>query len=174
MTLYGVLVWPHPELMRFIRAFQRDHQLAGYGVPHINLRSPFFWQGSEEELKEKFQDLSRNLSPLTLSSCGWKRFPNVLYVSLESTPSFREAHQMCRTLGGEPFKPVDGVDYLPHITVGLGIVPWEEEAVWQLAQQTYIPHLTWSCSELILTKDVCGEFTIVDSAPLHAGVLVDH
>lgn len=157
MALYGLLAWPPAPLARWLTAQQRQLGLAAYGPPHLNLRTPFEWEGQEAELRACVARALRGVGAFEVSLHGWRRFPHTIFLELALDSSLRQAHQYSLALDGVPAGPRDGQEYIPHLTLALGILPWAEEGAWQKVQALAAPPLTrWTVRELALTLERQG------------------
>ena len=166
-ALYGVTAWPPPALRDFIVEFQARHRVAAYGQPHFNLRYPFRWAGTEEELVERVASAAATLAPFRATIDGWKEFPGALFLAVRPTPAVRAAHAAVLAAGGEPLNPgMDAASYVPHISVALGLLPSSRDEVVAAARATRPPVAAWLVSRLVVTRDNHGELLEVAGVPL--------
>lgn len=165
-TLYGILALPPTPLKNWIERFQERHELASYGTPHLNLRSPFVWSGSESSLIAACQKQFADLPPLELELSGWERFSSTVFIGVKPTPLLERFHQTALYLPDTQTSSMDGPNFVPHVTVALGICPWAFRRMWREVTAESIPSSTWLIQELYLAKDNAGELEIVGSLEL--------
>jgi 2'-5' RNA ligase len=169
-TLYGILALPPTPLKNWIERFQERHDLASYGTPHLNLRSPFVWSGSEAELVSLCQQHFAHLPPLELELSGWERFSSTVFIGVQNSTLLERYHQTALRLPHTEASSLDGVNFVPHVTVALGICPWAFRRMWREVTAEHIPSSRWYVQELYLAKDKVGEIELV--APLELSRLV--
>lgn len=165
--LYGVTVWPPAELADFIREFQARHRVASYGQPHFNLRYPFLWPGTEEELVASVERAAAGIRPFRATIDGWHEFPNALYLGVRATPSVLNAHARLFAVGGAPLTAgMDDDAYVPHISVALGLLDAARQEVVEAARALTPPVRGWRVTRVVVTRDDSGELLEVASVPL--------
>ncbi|GAA5334343.1 2'-5' RNA ligase family protein [Thermus hydrothermalis] len=152
--MYGVLVWPPPDLRAFLEALQAEHGVRGFGPPHLNLRQPFEWPYEEEALKIALEGILRGHAPFRLRLGGWGHFPQgVVYLRAYGGSAFRRLFHALEPLA-PPLKEIEGPSYIPHITLALGL--GEEEAR-ALAAKLPLPfRRSFLVKEVALVKDQDG------------------
>lgn len=163
MTLYSLVAWPPGELAVWMQALQARLRLAAYGAPHLNLRAPFEWAGSEAELGDQLRRALQGQVPFEACLSGWQRFPHTIYLGVERTAGVQGAHARSLTLPAAPPGERDGQHYRPHLTLALGLLPWAEAAAWQAVQPHTPPLAGWTVRELALTRDDGGEIVTLET-----------
>jgi 2'-5' RNA ligase len=154
--LYGITAWPPKALTGFVEDFQAQHGVQAYGQPHFNLRYPFLWAGTEEELIERFQTCAR-IPRFRAWIDGWADFPSALYIAIRATAEVLEAHERVLEVGGAPlYAGLDQHDYVPHVTVALGLTDENRQRILSATQTHPIPRRSWTVSHLALTRDENG------------------
>lgn len=157
MALYGLLAWPPAPLADWLTARQRQLGLAAYGPPHLNIRTPFEWPGPQALLSAGVARALRGVPPFEVRLKGWRRFPHTIFMELSLDPALRLAHQHSLALDGVEAGPRDGGEYIPHLTLALGLLDWAEEGAWQAVQALEPPPLDrWTVDELALTLERPG------------------
>lgn len=165
--LYGVTAWPPRGLADLVRRFQAENQVAAYGEPHFNLRTPFRWSGSEADLVERLRAACATLSPFEARLDGWKEFPTALYIAVRPTTSVLRAHETVLAAGGEPlFGGLDSGNYVPHLSVALCLLPWSRRAVVERASRLPLPLKSWRVRSLALTREDGGGISEAARLPL--------
>ena len=165
--VYGITVWPPPKLRDFVLDFQRQHDVKSYGQPHFNLRYPFLWADTEDELIERFQAICVSIPAFQAEITGWADFPNALYIGIRPSPEVFDAHERVITVGGASlYAGLDQSDYVPHLTVALGLTDDNRAALIAAAQALHIPRRAWTVSSLVLTRDEGGDLKEVSKGKL--------
>ncbi|APD09800.1 MULTISPECIES: 2'-5' RNA ligase family protein [Thermus] len=153
--MYGVLVWPPPDLRTFLEGLQAQHGVRGFGPPHLNLRQPFDWPYEEEALKIALEGILRGHAPFRLRLGGWGYFPQgVVYLRAYGGSAFQRLFHALEPLA-PPLKEIEGPSYLPHITLALGLD--EEKAQVLAATLPLPPRRSFLVKEVALVKDQDGE-----------------
>ncbi|MEZ0348598.1 MAG: 2'-5' RNA ligase family protein [Thermus sp.] len=153
--MYGVLVWPPPDLRAFLEGLQAHHGVRGFGPPHLNLRQPFDWPYEEEALKIALEGILRGHAPFRLRFGGWGYFPQgVVYLRAYGGTPFRRLYHALEPLA-PPLKEIEGPSYLPHITLALGLS--EAEAKTLAEGLPPPPRRSFWVKEVALVKDREGE-----------------
>ena len=166
-AVYGVTAWVPRPLGAYICGLQRDAKVAAYGFPHLNLRYPFHWPGSEGELVAAVRRAAGSLSPFRARILGWSEFPNTLYLAVEPTRAILRAHRVVFSVGGRPSRAgLDEGKYVPHLTVALGLLPAGREQVLALAAERPLPMRRFTVYRLSVTRDDTGVLTELASVPL--------
>jgi 2'-5' RNA ligase len=165
-TLYGILALPPTPLKNWIERFQERHGLAAYGTPHLNLRSPFLWSGTEASLLTACQQQFAHLPPLELQLGGWERFSSTVFIGVKPNPLLEHFHQAALRLPHTTPSSLDAANFVPHITVALGICPWAFRRMWREVTAEHVPSSRWRIEELYIAKDNVGELEIVGSLEL--------
>ncbi|MBB6098413.1 2'-5' RNA ligase [Deinobacterium chartae] len=155
--LYGLVSWPPEAAARWIEDFQRRHGVVGFGPPHLNLRSPFEWEGDPATLAEKVRAALSGARPVLVRGTGWHRFPTTLFLGIEQTPELYDLHARLMQIGGEAYAGLDHSKYVPHVTVALGVLPWYQQTLWTRALRETPPELNWTVDRLTLTREDSAE-----------------
>lgn len=165
--VYGITGWPPPRLRDFVLEFQRRHGVTSYGQPHLNLRYPFLWAGTEDELIERFQAICTQIPAFRAEITGWADFPNALYIGIRPSPEVFEAHERVLEIGGASlYAGLDQSDYVPHLTVALGLTDENRAPIIDAARRERIPRRSWTVTNLVLTRDENGDLKEVSKARL--------
>lgn len=157
MSLYGLLAWPDETLNQWVLDLQQRYGVASYGAPHLNMRAPFLWLGSDEELLYQTTRVLQRMPPFELVVSGWQRFDSAFYIGVEETYTLHYVHQKLVQIGGQPYGKTDLENYVPHITVALGVCPWARDILWEQLIQEKPPTLRWQVKRLALAVDMGGE-----------------
>lgn len=165
LPLYGLVAWPSKELHCWLKVQQRRLGVAAYGEPHLNLRVPFPLTGSEDELVADVRALLDNVPPFEVEVEGWRVFPGVVFLSCEA-PELRQLHDRALRLPGAPPQPLDDKDYLPHLTLALGVLPWARNGLDRELSALEPPARSFRVSALSLLRDGYGELREVHTFPL--------
>ena len=165
--VYGITAWPPPKLRDFALEFQRQHRVTSYGQPHFNLRYPFLWADTEDELIERFQAICAEIPAFRAEITGWADFPNALYIGIRPSPEVFDAHERVLEVGGASlYAGLDLSDYVPHLTVALGLTEDNRAGIIAAARALTIPRRAWTVSNLILTRDEGGNLKEVAKGKL--------
>lgn len=169
-ALYGITAWPPADIADLVRRFQLDNQVAAFGEPHFNLRTPFRWSGTEASLAARFREACESLSRFEARLDGWKAFPTALYLAVRPTPAVLRTHDALLAAGGQPlFEGLDADNYVPHVSVALGLLPWSREDVVATAARLPLPRTSWRIAELALTREDGGVIAELQRLPLGDG-----
>ncbi len=165
--VYGITGWPPPKLRDFVFEFQRQHKVTSYGQPHFNLRYPFLWADTEEELIERFQTVCSSIPAFRAQITGWADFPNALYIGIRPSPEVFDAHERVLEVGGASlYAGLDQSDFVPHLTVALGLTDENRAGLIAAANAQIIPRRAWTVSSLVLTRDEGGDLLEIAKAKL--------
>ena len=156
MPLYSLVAWPPAALADWLGRQQARLGLAAYGPPHLNVRTPFEWDGTEGALHAQVEASLRGLPAFEARLAGWRRFPHTIFLEVELTGGLRTAHARALDLPGAPAGPRDGEGYIPHLTLALGLLTWAEDDTWREVQRLRPPLKTWRVDELALTLERPG------------------
>jgi len=136
---------------------QRDLGFASYGAPHLNIRTPFEYEGSEAELMSAVDRTVRGLPPFDVRFRAWRRFPHTIFLELERAPLLMEAHARALRELPAPGTTRDADGFLPHLTLALGLCDWAEDNAWEAVKPLVPPVLTWTVGAVALTLEARGE-----------------
>jgi 2'-5' RNA ligase len=165
--VYGITSWPPPKLRDFVFEFQRQHHVTSYGQPHFNLRYPFLWADTEEELIDKFQTVCTSIPAFQAEITGWADFPNALYIGIRPSLEVFDAHERVLEVGGASlYAGLDQSDFVPHLTVALGLTEENRAGIIAAATVQHIPRRAWTVSSLVLTRDEGGDLKEISKARL--------
>ncbi len=173
MPLYSLVAWPPDALGDWLQRKQALLGLAAYGPPHLNIRTPFEWSGSEGELQANIEEALRGLPGFEAQLRGWRRFPHTIFLEAELGDGLRDAHERTLKLPGVQVGPRDGDDYIPHLTLALGLLSWAEDDTWREVVQLTPPLMHWPVTELALTLERPGTLSEVRRYPLAAPSTTD-
>ncbi len=166
--VYGITAWPPKALTSFVEDFQAQHGVQAYGQPHFNLRYPFLWAGTEEELIERVQSCAR-IPRFRAWIDGWAEFPSALYIAIRATSKVLEAHERVLEVGGTPlYAGLDQHDYVPHVTVALGLTDENRRRILSATRTRPMPRRSWTVTHLALTRDENGRLLELSRVPLAA------
>lgn len=142
--------------------------MRGFGVPHLNLRAPFQLQVplTSSELVATFREVLYGQGPLQVVVKGWKQVPGTIFLECELSPQLAALHERLLTAVPSSRSPYDGDEYRPHLTLGLGILPWAEAEVWAAVQQEIPPLERFEIEALSLTREELGEVQELHTYPL--------
>ena len=170
--LYGLVAWPCAELDGWLRQQQRRLGVRAYGDPHLNLRAPFYIQQpntvqqSEETLVQALRALLADVSSFEVSVRGWRTFPGIVFLECERSPELLALHDLVLTLPAAPPQPHDHKDYLPHLTLALGVLPWAWPELEAQLERLSSPVPGFRVSALSLTRESGGEVRELHTFPL--------
>jgi 2'-5' RNA ligase len=93
-----------------------------------------------------------------------------LYIAIRATSAVLEAHQRVLEVGGTPlYAGLDQHDYVPHVTVALGLTDENRQRILSATPTHPIPRRSWTVSNLALTRDENGTLLELSRVPLAAG-----
>ena len=190
--LYGLVAWPCAELDGWLRQQQRRLGVRAYGDPHLNLRAPFYIrqtstveqadtvqqistvqrssanavQQSEETLVQEIRALLADVPSFEVSVRGWRTFPGIVFLECERSPELLALHDLVLTLPAAPPQPYDQREYLPHLTLALGVLPWAWQALEAQLEGLSSPVPGFRVSALSLTRESGGEVRELHTFPL--------
>lgn len=164
--LYGLVAWPSPELDSWLRREQQRLQVRSYGEPHLNLRAPFYSACDEAELVASLRRMLSGCPPFEVQLTGWRTFPHVVFLECRTTPALEHLHQQVLTLPCAPPQPFDHKEYIPHLTLALGVMSWAEPALHQELERMPLPVSRFPVTALSLTREDGGELREVHTFPL--------
>ena len=186
--LYGLVAWPSPELDGWLRQQQQRLGVRAYGDPHLNLRAPFYVeqlsgeqqqsqssgtmqqsgavQPSEERLVQALRALLAGVSSFEVSVRGWRTFPGIVFLECERSPELLALHDLVLTLPAAPPQPYDQGEYLPHLTLALGVLPWAWPELETQLEDLNSPVPGFRVSALSLTRESGGEVRELHTFPL--------
>ncbi len=166
MPLYSLVAWPPKTLAAWVAGVQGEHGLASYGAPHLNLRTAFPYHGDEGVLLTAAGRVAAQLAPFQARFLSWRRFPHTIFLDLKPTPQLLAAHDLTlRETAGAPSE-WDGHNYIPHLTLALGICSWAEDQSWNAVKRLTPPVLEWTVDEIALTLENGGEIVEMARYPL--------
>ncbi len=187
--LYGLVAWPSPELDGWLRQQQRRLGVRAYGDPHLNLRAPFYVeqlagtgqkpgtvqqastvQPSEEALVQALRALLADVPSFEVRVRGWRTFPGIVFLECERSPDLLLLHDLVLTLPAAPPQPYDQREYLPHLTLALGVLPWAWPQLEAQLEGLSSPVPGFRVSALSLTRESGGEVRELHTFPLRETV----
>lgn len=166
MGLYSLVAWPPEDLARWVVKVQRTQGFASYGAPHLNVRTPFEFEGDEGLLTDAVALALHGLSAFEVTFRAWRRFPHTIFLELHKAPLLMEAHARVLRELPVPAGDRDAQGYLPHLTLALGLCPWAEDAAWQAITHLVPPVLSWTVDAFALTLENRGEIVELARFPL--------
>ena len=170
--LYGLVAWPCAELDGWLRQQQRRLGVRAYGDPHLNLRAPFYIQQSntvqqsEGALVQEIRALLADVPSFEVRVRGWRTFPGIVFLECERSPELLALHDLVLTLPAAPPQPYDQREYLPHLTLALGVLPWAWQALEAQLEGLSSPVPGFRVSALSLTRESGGEVRELHTFPL--------
>ncbi|WP_407570453.1 2'-5' RNA ligase family protein [Deinococcus altitudinis] len=164
--LYGLVAWPSPELDRWLRAQQLRLGVRAYGEPHLNLRAPFPISGTEDELVSVLRSVLGGVPCFDVQVRGWRTFPGVVFLECVRSAELETLHEQVLALKSAPPQPYDQKDYIPHLTLALGVLPWFQEQLEAELTRLPSPVTRFEVSALSLTREAGGEVREVRTFPL--------
>lgn len=165
-VLYSIVAWPPEVLDTWMRRTQERLNVRGFGLPHLNLRAPFQTPLGSPELVATFRELLRGEEALNVRIKGWKRIPSVIFLECELDAPLADLHQKVLSITPSSRAPYDGLDYRPHLTLALGVLPWAEDYLWNEVQQLTPPIMGFTVEALSLTREERGEVQELHTFPL--------
>lgn len=178
--LYGLVAWPSPELDRWLTTQRRELGIQGYGAPHLNLRAPFplpvpagccaadsARAQAEARLIAEVRQALCGLRPVQVQLSGWTFFPHVALLGCQRSAALEDLHRRALSLPGAPPQPYDQKDYLPHLTLALGLLDWAEPDLRARISALVPPTDQFEVRALSLLREVSGELREVHTFPLH-------
>ena len=166
MALYSLVAWPPKELAAWVAQVQAARGLASYGAPHLNLRTAFAFSGDEKVLLEAAGRVAAQLPPFRVRFLSWRLFPHTIFLDVEPTPELLFAHQLTLLETGGALSEWDGPNYIPHLTLALGICSWAEQQAWDSVKTLLPPLVEWTVDEVALTLEGGGEIVEMARYPL--------
>ncbi len=165
-ALYSIVAWPSAALNEWLSQLQERFDISSYGEPHLNLRTPFFYDGDEKELVATVRAALGNTHAFEAEFLRWRRFPHVVFLEYTLSGPLRDLHHKLLGLPGLPTSVYDGEHYIPHVSLAVGLCSWAEEAVWEKLQTIKLPQQRFEVSAASLTREVGGELREVHTFPL--------
>lgn len=164
--LHSIVAWPPEVLDTWMRRQQERLNVRGFGVPHLNLRAPFETPLHSKELVEAFRRVLTDQQPFEVRIKGWKCLPSVIFLECEMSGMLHDLHQRVLAIGPSSRAPYDGLDYRPHLTLALGVLPWAEHFLWAEVQLLRPPVDSFTVTALSLTRESRGEVQELHTFPL--------
>jgi 2'-5' RNA ligase len=164
--LYGLVAWPSPELDGWLRQQQERLGVRAYGEPHLNLRALFCIQHDEETLISSLRKLLGGVHGFEVCVKGWRTFPGVVFLEFERSAELDALHDRVLDLPGAPPQPYDQKDYIPHLTLALGVLPWAQPGLEAQLEGLRWPVNGFRVSALSLTREAGGEVREIHTFPL--------
>lgn len=164
--LYGLVAWPSPELDGWLREQQLRLGVRAFGEPHLNLRAPFPILSSEEALVSALRAALCEVGGFEVRIAGWRTFPGVVFLECDLSPDLAALHDRALALPGAPQQPYDQKDYIPHLTLALGVLPWHQQALEAELAALRPPVERFEVSAISLTRESGGEVREVRTFPL--------
>lgn len=165
-ALHSLVAWPPEVLDTWLRRTQERLGVRGFGLPHLNVRAPFRTPLGGPELVAAFREVLRGQEAFEVRVKGWKRLPHVLFLECELSPTLARLHARALTVGPSSRAPHDGAAYTPHLTLGLGILPWAEDLLWDEVKGLTPPVDSFLVTALSLTREERGEVLELHTFPL--------
>ncbi|WP_245872869.1 2'-5' RNA ligase family protein [Deinococcus planocerae] len=165
-ALHSLVAWPPEVLDTWLRRTQERLGVRGFGLPHLNLRAPFQTPLGGPDLVAAFRDVLRGQEAFEVHLKGWKRLPHVIFLECDLSPTLSRLHTRALSVGPSSRAPHDGADYTPHLTLGLGILPWAEELLWDEVKGLTPPVDSFIVTALSLTREERGEVLELHTFPL--------
>lgn len=165
-ALHSLVAWPPEVLDTWLRRTQERLGVRGFGLPHLNVRAPFRTPLGGPELVAAFRDVLRGQEAFEVRVKGWKRLPHVLFLECELSPTLARLHARALTVKPSSRAPHDGAAYTPHLTLGLGILPWAEDLLWDEVKGLTPPVDSFLVTALSLTREERGEVLELHTFPL--------
>ena len=188
------MAWPSPELDGWLRQQQRRLGVRAYGDPHLNLRAPFYVeqlygesppsqssstvqpsstvqksgavQQAEEALVQALRALLADVPSFEVRVLGWRTFPGIVFLECERSPDLLLLHDLVLTLPTAKPQPYDQREYLPHLTLALGVLPWAWPQLETQLEGLNSPVPGFRVSALSLTRESGGEVRELHTFPL--------
>lgn len=164
--LHSLVAWPPEALDTWMRRTQARLGVSGFGLPHLNIRAPFQTSLSAAELTAAFRDVLRDQTEFEVQIKGWKRLPNVLFLQCGAGGILRALHERALEVGPSSRAPYDGPDFVPHLTLALGVLPCAEDELWTAVQDLRPPVSSFTVQALSLTREERGEVQELHTFPL--------
>ncbi len=164
--LYGLVAWPSPALDGWLRGQQLRLGVRAYGDPHLNLRAPFPILSSEDGLVAALRAMLCDVQGFEVRVKGWRTFPGVVFLECELSPELAALHDRALALPGAPPQPYDQKDYIPHLTLALGVLPWRQQELELELAALHAPEGRFEVSAISLTRESGGEVREVRTFPL--------
>ncbi|SEJ02746.1 2'-5' RNA ligase [Deinococcus reticulitermitis] len=168
-ALHSVVAWPPEALDTWMRRVQAELRVSGFGWPHLNLRAPFSTPLEASELIARLRRELRSQSALTVRLCGWKRVPGAIFLRCDLSPELADLHRRLLTAVPSSVSPYDGEQYLPHLTLALGVLPWAADELWEKVGSLTPPVTQFTIEALSLTREERGEVQELHTYPLLVG-----
>jgi 2'-5' RNA ligase len=165
-ALYGLVAWPSPELDGWLRQQQERLGVRAYGEPHLNLRALFSIQHTEEALVSSLRALLGGVCGFEVRVRGWRTFPGVVFLEFERSAQLDALHERVLDLPGAPPQPYDQQEYIPHLTLALGVLPWAQPDLEAQLEEMHWPVNGFRVSALSLTREAGGEVREIHTFPL--------
>lgn len=166
MPLYSVVAWPSAELGQWLTGVQRRLGVSSYGDPHLNLRVPFEYAGQPQTL---ICDVRRSLAgmpPFQAEFVRWRHFPHVFFLEYALSVPLHDLHQRLIQVPGAPAGKYDGEQFIPHLSLAIGVCDWAEERLWRELEQLCPPQSSFEVQAASLTREGGGELREVHTFPL--------
>ncbi len=166
MPLYSMVAWPTAELSEWLMAVQRRLGVSSYGDPHLNLRVPFEYAGDPKTL---ICDVRRSLAgvpPFEVEFLRWRRFPHVVFLEYALSVPLSDLHQRLIQVPGAPAGKYDGDQFIPHLSLAIGLCDWAEDSVWHALERLRPPQRSFTVQAASLTREGGGELHEVHTFPL--------
>ncbi|WP_135229608.1 2'-5' RNA ligase family protein [Deinococcus fonticola] len=164
--LHSIVAWPPEVLDTWMRRQQERLNVRGFGLPHLNLRAPFQTPLRSKELVAAFRAELKDETQFDVQIKGWKRLPSVIFLECQMDDKLRDLHRRLLSIGPSSHAPYDGAEYRPHLTLGLGILPWAADDLWNEVQHLTPPLTSFTVTALSLTREVGGEVQELHTFPL--------
>ncbi|WP_425148422.1 2'-5' RNA ligase family protein [Deinococcus sp.] len=160
------MAWPSGDLDGWLRREQGRLGVRAYGDPHLNLRAPFGSSLPVAVLVASFRELLAGVRPFEVEVQGWRVFPGIVFLECVLSPELLALHDLALTLPEAPPQPYDRNEYIPHLTLALGVLPWARAALNSELERMTWPVTHFPVSALSLTRETGGEVQEVHTFPL--------
>ncbi len=123
-------------------------------------------QHSEEALVQALRALLAGVPSFEVQVRGWRTFPGIVFLECERSPELLALHDLVLTLPAAPPQPYDQREYLPHLTLALGVLPWAWPQLEAELEGLNSPVSGFRVSALSLTRESGGEVRELHTFPL--------
>lgn len=123
-------------------------------------------QQAEEALVQEIRALLSDVPSFEVRVRGWRTFPGIVFLECERSPDLLALHDLVLTLPAAPPQPYDQREYLPHLTLALGVLPWAWPQLETQLEGLNSPVPGFRVSALSLTRESGGEVRELHTFPL--------
>jgi 2'-5' RNA ligase len=164
--LYSVVAWPTTELREWLLEVQGRMGLCGFGEAHLNLRVPFEYAGEPPTLIAEVRRCLEGVRPFEVEFLRWRKFPHIIFLEYELSEALHTVHTKLLTIPGAPGSAYDGPQFIPHLSLAIGVCGWAENDVWETLQTLRPPQTRFEVNATSLTRENGGELREVHTFPL--------